>query len=438
MNSLLLTLIYSLIIGLTAFGQNFIYSNNGKFYKKGQTIQLRGVNLWAYDDEYPNPEFPYDYNYYANEFNQASFSEIRNSFCFNVIRLNMDFRYFESDANPGVYLQAGWEWLDEKIDWAKNNNVYLILDMHTPQGGYQSYGFNGKFWGNTIEDINNRTRFINLWKTIANRYKNDTTIAGYDLINEPLPLNNLGYWTLIQQTANEIRSVDNNHLLIIEEAFVNDFKWQTINDNNYCIDFHFYNPWDYVANVTFTPYNYASLEEDMLDYGLQFALTNNTPLNIGEYGIKRQVVERSGSNWEKYLNELHNLFDKYQLSHQIWNYHATEWGLHEPYNNSLPSQNNINTNLYSYYVNLCHTNSINVTNNSLKNIIYPNPAHSCLYFDRRYKVSEVIIYNALGQRVLNQSPSKENIIDISMLTKGIYCIKVISSIGTINQKLIKQ
>lgn len=424
MKNIILTIVSLIIVNITTFGQNFIHSNNGQLYKGGSPIQLKGVNFWAYDDEYPNTEFPYEYNWYENEFNEASFSEIHNTLCFNVVRLNMDFRFFENDDNPNVYLQAGWDWLDEKLLWARNNNVYLILDMHTPQGGYQSNGFAGQFWGSSSQDINNRTRFKNLWKEIADRYKNDTIIAGFDLINEASPDNNTSYWTLIQETVYQIRTVDNNHLIIVEEGFNEDFEWQTISDNNYCIDIHFYYPWQYVANENTSPYdaNYP-LEQDMLDYGLQFALDNNIPLNIGEYGIKRAVLERNGSNWEAYLNQLHTLFNTYNLSHQIWNYHASYWGLHEPYNNTLPNSNNINTTLYSFYQNLCNTSSVNETGFYEMNI-YPNPANEYIIIETEQANYQIDIVDISGKKHKTMTVNGNTKIEISDLPPSIYFMKI--------------
>ncbi len=439
MKNLIFTTFFALIVNLTIFGQNFIHSNNGQLNKDYNPIELKGLNFWAYDDEYPNTDFPYDYNWYANEFNEASFGEIHNTLCFNVVRLNMDFRFFENDANPNVYMQAGWDWLDEKILWARNNNVYLILDMHTPQGGYQSFGFTGNFWGSSQQDINNRTRFTNLWKEIADRYKNDTIIAGFDLINEAMPNNNSSYWTLIQQTVNQIRTVDINHLIIVEEAFNADFQWQSISDNNYCIDFHFYNPWDFVANENASPYTMTleQLKQEMLDQGLQFALDNNIPLNIGEYGIKREVLERQGSNWEVYLNQLHTLFDTYNLSRQIWNYHANYWGLHEPYNNTLPNSNNVNTILYSYYEILCNTSSVNETGFYEMNI-YPNPADEYIIIETKMTNYQIDIVDISGKTHKTINANGNNKIGISDLPPSIYFIKIYNNIKYITTvKMIK-
>ena len=62
------------------------------------------------------------------------------------------------------------------IAWAKKYNVRLILNMHVPQGGYQSQGDGLALWQN----LNNQNRLIALWTEIARRYANEDAIIGYN------------------------------------------------------------------------------------------------------------------------------------------------------------------------------------------------------------------------------------------------------------------
>ena len=155
----------------------------------------------------------------------------------------MDYRAFENDATPYQYKQEGWEWLEKNIIFAKNNGMYLILDMHSPQGGYQSYGFNGDFWGNNGAAVANRNRLTALWEEIATRYKDEPTIAGFDLINEPLPPSALDYYTYVQSLVNTIRAVNMNHLIIIEQGFsatIGEYPHQLVAGGNMMYDTHYY------------------------------------------------------------------------------------------------------------------------------------------------------------------------------------------------------
>jgi endoglucanase len=169
----------------------------------------------------------------------------------NSVRFYLNYKWFEDDSKPYTYKATGWQWLDQNITWAKQNGISLILNMHVPQGGYQSDGKGDALWKVPA----NQQRLTALWKTIADRYKNETTIAGYGLVNEPIVTSNKQQWqTLAQNIANGIRQVDKNHLLFIEGIIgtqtptgtnyngTADQKMIKINDSNTAYEFHYYDP----------------------------------------------------------------------------------------------------------------------------------------------------------------------------------------------------
>ena len=108
----------------------------------------------------------------------------------NAVRFYMNYRTFEADAAPGKYLDDGWQWLDDNIAWAKSHGVYLILNMHVPPGGFQSLGNGKALWDRPeLQD-----RLIALWTAIARHCKGEPTIAGYDLLNEPVVTRAASQW----------------------------------------------------------------------------------------------------------------------------------------------------------------------------------------------------------------------------------------------------
>ncbi|MFQ5857204.1 MAG: cellulase family glycosylhydrolase [Anaerolineae bacterium] len=263
-------------------------------------------------------------NAVTNWYQEKHFQSIAN-IGFNAVRVNMHYRIFEDDTNPGVYKESGWNFLDHYVQWARNHNLYLILDIHVPPGGLQPTGGGGAcLW----DDESNQTRLINLWQAIAQRYANEPRIAAYDLLNEPQPSGNSlsegvdKYQTLMQQVVNAIRSVDQNHLIIVERInwmmnadgtsplsdftseILNAFK-VAVNDNtgNLIYDFHYYPPGVYVLqneggnpddgnypdpNVTETAMDGSTMprDKDYLEYELNLELQNRSidPMFAGEWG----------------------------------------------------------------------------------------------------------------------------------------------------------
>jgi hypothetical protein len=80
-------------------------------------------------------------------------------------------------------------------------------------------------------------------------------------------------------------------------------------------------------------------------------------------------------------------------------------------------------------------------NTELKINIYPNPTKDYLFIDGATTVSEVEIYNALGDKaihLINDMSAERLKIDLSQKTRGIYFIKIISGSQLINYKIVLQ
>ena len=71
--------------------------------------------------------------------------------------------------------------------------------------------------------------------------------------------------------------------------------------------------------------------------------------------------------------------------------------------------------------------------NSLK--IFPNPTEDILFIKGNKNLMSVSIYNMLGKEVL--SKMNTNNIDVNVLPKGVYIIKISDDVGQINRKFIK-
>jgi hypothetical protein len=76
---------------------------------------------------------------------ESDFSRLR-AMGMNAARFYMHDRTFEDDSAPGVFKEAGWQWLDHNVTWARRHGVYLILNLHVPPGGYQSNGEGADLW----------------------------------------------------------------------------------------------------------------------------------------------------------------------------------------------------------------------------------------------------------------------------------------------------
>jgi hypothetical protein len=75
--------------------------------------------------------------------------------------------------------------------------------------------------------------------------------------------------------------------------------------------------------------------------------------------------------------------------------------------------------------------------NGLK--IYPNPVEDILTINANEDINEIVIYNMLGQVVLNQKPNnRKNSIDIGNFKTGIYLAKLKTDNGVTTKRIMKK
>ena len=114
----------------------------------------------------------------------------------------------------------GFELLDSLVAWGNRYNVYLILDMHAAPGAQNTSDFSDSEINGDSElftSYTNQRWLASTWKHIANYYKSEPVIAGFDLLNEPArPGVATTLRNIYEQCIDSIRAVDQNHMVIIE------------------------------------------------------------------------------------------------------------------------------------------------------------------------------------------------------------------------------
>ncbi len=145
----------------------------------------------------------------------------------NTIRVPFNYRLFTDEDYMGLTAaQDGFERIDRLVEWCRGKGVYLILDMHDAPGGQtgdnidDSYGYP---W--LMESEASQRLFVDIWRKIADHYKNETVILGYDLLNEPIApyFDNMEELNsklagVYRMATEAIREVDRNHIIILGGA----------------------------------------------------------------------------------------------------------------------------------------------------------------------------------------------------------------------------
>jgi hypothetical protein len=181
----------------------------------------------------------------ASYITRADFQQIA-SLGFNSVRVPIPDSLLESDSLPYIYKNSGWQVLDNIVSWGQQAGVYVIFDLHAAPGGQNTFFYSDpvnkrpQLWRNAKD----QQRTITLWRAIAARYANNTTVAGYDLLNEPGAPTPASIVNLYKRIIAAVRAVDSHHLIILEGTN-NAHKFTAFTqryDENMAISLHQY-PW---------------------------------------------------------------------------------------------------------------------------------------------------------------------------------------------------
>lgn len=235
---------------------------------------------------------------------------------FNSVRLPMHYNLYtlpiekEPVKGENTWLKEGFTMTDNLLKWCKENKMYLILDLHAAPGGQgndANISDNDKSKPSLWESDENRNKTIALWKKLADRYKNEPWIGGYDILNEPNinftgknpngtdEMSNAPLWKLEKEITGAIRSVDKNHIIFIEgNGWGNNYNGLTsIWDDNMAFSFHKY--WSYN-------------NKESIQFALDLRQKYNIPLWLGE----------TGENSNVWFTELNELLEKENIGWAYW------------------------------------------------------------------------------------------------------------------------
>ena len=327
---LLTAVAFFITISITQ-GQGFLKADGKKIVnEKGENVLLRGIGLggWMLQEPYMFQlseaagtqteikskisdligqknceEF---YTRFLNNMITEKDVDALKSWGFNSIRLPMHYNLFtlpsdkEKVKGQNTWLETGFKLTDNLLSWCRKNKIYLILDLHAAPGGQGN--------DRPIADVDtlkpnlwmskaNQEKTVALWKKLAERYKNEEWIGGYDLINETnYKLDgNEPLKKIFSEITREIRMVDRKHIIFIEgNQFANDYTGLTP-------------PWDDNMVYSFHKYWNPTTVETIQKY-LDMREKYNVPFWMGE----------SGENTNDWFKSAVNLLETNNIGWSWW------------------------------------------------------------------------------------------------------------------------
>jgi len=216
---------------------------------------------------------------------------------FNSVRIPLHWKFFVSGGK-------GFELLDPIVAACRSANIFVILDMHCAPGGQtgtnidDSYGYPWLF-----ESARTQQKLIDTWASIANHYRDERIILGYDLLNEPIPhfpqlrIYNSRLEPLYKRVTQAIRRVDPHHVVILGGA-----QW----DTNFKI---FGPPFD--DNLLYQLHKYwMTPDQGSIQEYVDFRERYNVPIWLGE----------SGENTDDWIRQFRTLLEQNKIGWCFWPY----------------------------------------------------------------------------------------------------------------------
>ncbi len=229
----------------------------------------------------------------------------------NVVRV--PFFWMEIMREDGTIKQNGFRHLDWVVEQCTKRGIYVIPDLHCSPGGNDGYITSGmaisnNLWTNTNDQQLTKT----LWKAVAEHFKDNPTIACYDVLNESFSNSSDmtvdRFYDILYTT---IRNADPDHILCFQAFYSFDYITSPANHGweNVMYQAHYYNT-DY--------HNYTSQDNfaetaisDMVSHQQKW----NVPILAGEFSFWEHTEV-----WKKFFRGLNSSL----ISWTNWSYKCRE------------------------------------------------------------------------------------------------------------------
>jgi endoglucanase len=284
------------------------------------------------------------------------------------VRLPVDCEIIEEELAPFKMKEDGLRYIDDCLRWCKGHNLALIIDLHRAPG----YSFENsligadksknQLWTNTSL----QERYINIWKSMAMRYRDTKSNLIFELLNEVVGVDPSVWNSLAGKTVEAIRKIDPERIIMIGGTNYNSVfalkDIAVINDPKIVYTFHFYDPvifthqkapWVSAAvdynktleypgtfpdfdnflkthpeyEVNLGRYLGHKLDKETMRMDLQpavdFMKNTGKELYCGEFGIYNKTSLQSRKAW---FSDLISFLDEYKIGHAVWSYKDSGFG----------------------------------------------------------------------------------------------------------------
>lgn len=226
--------------------------------------------------------------------------------------------------------------LDRYIRYAKKYNILLLIDVHTFPGNVKKYSgsMGDEYWRN----VDLRRALIKSYAQLAGKFKDESIVIGYDIVNEPAQAELASYLFFLKQVSETILAISPGKLVLIQPRITiqpngipngQRSNWSEIthltDDKQIIGSLHYYDPGDFThQGVHEFPVNQRLPFLLRSEKGLRLyfrktlsrVLNHPGPVIVGEFSVSNYSP---ADDSDLYMNTLLDLFERKGWS---WFYHS--------------------------------------------------------------------------------------------------------------------
>lgn len=278
------------------------------------------------------------------------------------IRIPFDYNVVQDDNG---FIESGFAYIDSVLEWARECNLNVILDLHKTAG----FVFDDYKKATFFTDSALQQKFYDLWEELAKRYGNKRDFVAFELLNEIVDPDVAQIWNGIAAKAIDvIRAHAPTVYILVGGVWNNSIGALPMLDmprDEYIVyNFHFYEPlvfthqkahWvenmpadfstaypnDFAAIVseserflpegcsnTFNGMNLDKIDRRFFQLSFEKAVKiaeeRNVPLYCGEYGVILYSDANCALNW---FCDIHDTFEEYGIGRAVWTYKDMDFGI---------------------------------------------------------------------------------------------------------------
>ncbi|MCL3859437.1 glycoside hydrolase family 5 protein [Actinotalea sp. K2] len=246
----------------------------------------------------------------------------------SCVRVPFSYHHFEDDSAPFVLKEEGFRRLDQVVDACAAHGIRTILDLHAVPGHQNQnwHSDNPSHWAHLWTHPHFQDRVVHLWEALADRYKDNPWVAGYNPLNEPADPSGEVIGPFYTRLERAIRAVDPHHILFLDgNRYSTDFSMF-----DEPVDQAVYTAHDYALPGIATPSRYPGetrgkhFDRDVVEQTFlrrtEFMRRTGTPIWVGEFGPLYTGDPERDAGCLRLLQDQLEIYREHGASWSLWTY----------------------------------------------------------------------------------------------------------------------